>query len=92
MTIHSCLGAIVRTVVVKVLREVAAAARERDLRKGAVRRNGDMCLHGWCFFWEALRIAVGDVAIAMSAFQGGASGIAKAEDIFFGHDKLLLCL
>jgi len=43
------LGAIVRAVVVRVLREVVAA-RERVLRRGVVRRNGDMCLHGVVVF------------------------------------------
>jgi len=43
MTIHSCLGAMVRAVVVNVLRE-EAAAREIDRSKGVVRRKEDMCL------------------------------------------------
>ena len=44
MTIHSCLGAMVRDVVVRVLREEKAAAREIDCSKGVVRRKEDMCL------------------------------------------------
>jgi hypothetical protein len=44
MTIHSCLGAMMRAVFAKVLREEEAAVREIDRNRGVVRRKEDMCL------------------------------------------------